>query len=1160
MVVKKISLLILTLFLFSCSERTQEVGTTNVKILEGFSAETQGGAYLWGVNNSTGDKIGRVLTSFNLSLDLPNGDWEFAAMTWNSGSSTFEGITRCFLSPPISLNGGEVDLSLDLSSANCGNTRIHPDSFSSAIDNIYSCKDLSLVTAHGDFAACERDNQDPTKEKGLSNAFSFVMQDFDQFGGGINFLGTALESDCLLVQTAAAAGLANAADMSTMNLPWGDGSFPFLIKIRSYYGPNDTTLAGNEPSNCDNSDDRGFSDFVVEDGLSSSGTSTESYFSGNLRIFVQTNGDDICQGARLTTGSGFNRFAAGNGTLGSPYVICSPDQWNNITANIAGDWGTGQNYQDKDFELMNDLDFNYGTFRAIGNPASEATVFTGSIIGNNHKMRKILYLDDGSTSNGSNMAAIIRHASLTANDIVIKDIHLSEALIDCGNSAANCSAIGSVIGMVTTGANNLILENITIDDFLINGRISVGGLIGDSSKTHIKNSHVSAVLNGSDTVGGLVGKVSTTGSGIEKSSYQGEITTFGTGVTKAGGLVGHINATPFNISESKSEGYITGDGALGGLIGQIDAGASTVSHCYSTMSIYSRSVGGASVGGLIGDLTAGNTLTKSFHTIGSVFAATASPGSAGGAIGLNAGTCGTDVFYTTDAYNPGDTHGGINDICIVSPITPAAIRTLLTFTGASWANPADINTSDTSSPKFIIEDGADYPRLAWELERPCAGGFAGSDSGIGSGSASDPRLVCTPTQFSAMSSAVDYYKLGGHIDFAGSSPAQNILSTLDFNLDGDFKFLTNIELVPLATGISTQAIIGTIASGASLSNLKISGVRSRDTGRSADQDGLNMSLLADGNYGSISKIRTYNSKVHARSGSATSTVGLSFSGFVRQNFSTGSIDKVISNTNIYSEFSLTGGATASSTVNVAGVVLENEGTIKGVEHRGVVQVGDGATAAYNAVAGGRYSAFVHNNIGTIEQSNSRGHVYINNSASVGSSFASGFVYENGVSGTGTIIDSYSTTSINMNNMTGTVAGFINTNGASGTLTRTYYGKPGDALVLAGGTPTTNNTFINANSGTIDESFCLETATSLGAPGPGLTLSAGSACPLDSDVTLTYSGGSLDISDTTPDTFPTYTSWEIDQTNFVNSSETWVFESTTEPPDLAIFRIVQELYE
>jgi hypothetical protein len=197
---------------------------------------------------------------------------------------------------------------------------------------------------------------------------------------------------------------------------------------------------------------------------------------------------------------------------------------------------------------------------------------------------------------------------------------------------------------------------------------AVGSLVGAGGATgcYVEGGSVS----GNEYVGGLFGGGSpsncTSSASVSGIEYVGGLSGTGspsncystgsvTGVSSVGGLVGRGGA-----SNSYSRGSVSGYWYVGGLVGSLSGGAE-ISKCYSAGNVS----GISDVGGLVGYKEAGVI---------------------------------TDSFWDTETSGQEDSAGGIG-------LTTELMQSALVFTAAGW---------DFTTPVWWIDEGVDYPRLAWE--------------------------------------------------------------------------------------------------------------------------------------------------------------------------------------------------------------------------------------------------------------------------------------------------------------------------------------------------------------------------------------------------------------------------------------------------------------
>lgn len=254
-----------------------------------------------------------------------------------------------------------------------------------------------------------------------------------------------------------------------------------------------------------------------------------------------------------------------------------------------------------------------------------------------------------------------------------------------------------------------LIENVRIRGGAVSGGNRVSLLAGESWGM-IRNCHVEGAVTATDSyVGGLIGF---SGGCLEDCSSSGQVT----GREAVGGLVGRIGLGKANVIDScRSSCTVTGQKAVGGLAG---AAAGRIRDSYATGDVK----GVTNVGGLIGDSAA---RVRACYATGNV----EGEKHVGGLVGLN---CGTVVAsYSTGKVVGLEAFGGAigsQNVLLVSDMragdgllcfwdqqasgvavsdgglgkTTAQLRQAATFKG--WG----------LDDVWVLDEGQDYPRLAWQ--------------------------------------------------------------------------------------------------------------------------------------------------------------------------------------------------------------------------------------------------------------------------------------------------------------------------------------------------------------------------------------------------------------------------------------------------------------
>lgn len=359
-------------------------------------------------------------------------------------------------------------------------------------------------------------------------------------------------------------------------------------------------------------------------------------------------------------------------------------------------------------------------------------------------------------------------------------------------SVVNCHAQGEVFGS-NQYVGGLLGSNHagTISDSYclgkVRGVLEVGGLIGFHDGTIVR-CWTSNEVTGDTQVGGLVGSHN---EGAIAACY-----TTGTviGKTTVGGLVGCNWRT---INQCYSTAQVTGVTMAGGLVGQ---NWRIIQYCYSTGQV----TGEATPGGLVGENS--GTITQCYAA-GPVYA----DQPAGGLVGTENQQGRVELsFWDTQASGQATSAAGTGK-------TTVQMQTASTF--AAWA-PSNI---------WTMEEGRDYPRLAWQktpgglLSLPTYGG--------GSGTESDPYVISAPEHLVALSVSPSqwnkHFKLSGSIDLTAWPEAMEPIGNETTYFSGTFDGSGHSILGYSCTSTTGRYIglFGHVEHDAKISNLRLIGPR-----------------------------------------------------------------------------------------------------------------------------------------------------------------------------------------------------------------------------------------------------------------------------------------------------------------------------------------------
>jgi len=389
------------------------------------------------------------------------------------------------------------------------------------------------------------------------------------------------------------------------------------------------------------------------------------------------------------------QYGGGSGTPDDPYLIYTPEQMNAIGAD-PNDW-------DKHFQLMADLDLSGYTadqFNMIGNAFQDGRggtrleqAFTGIFDGNRHTLSNFACGSEDESYIGlfryiSDPNAEIRSLGLIAPQVDAQDGH----------------SVGSLVGYLEMGT----VVDCYAQEGLVSGEYCVGGLVGTVASgmcgeacASVKDCYFTGRVLGGSEVGGLAGE----SNGLVRNCYANGMVT---GEDRVGGLVG----SGYCLKGCYADGIVTGNDYVGGLAG--DGG--TITDCYAQTVVS----GNRHVGGLAGQANS----VVNCYAIGTVLA----NWDAGGLLGDADSDDVVASFWDVQASRQQTSADGEGK-------TTAQMQTVLTF--RAWGE-------GDSAGVWTIDEGNDYPRLAWE-QRPglVIEALEFVDLLRGAGTADDPYLIYT---------------------------------------------------------------------------------------------------------------------------------------------------------------------------------------------------------------------------------------------------------------------------------------------------------------------------------------------------------------------------------------------------------------------------------
>ncbi len=618
---KKLSLFLMIFILAACGGKGTKVTKANLVILGGIASGIPGmtgGTKLYGYNNTTGETLNLTFTGQG-ALEVNNGEWDFAAITWdgttvNGTGQVLEGNTLCGTSNTMGLFGGEVAINLTLSNAGCNDEFFGEPETKEAngVPKIFrplKCVDKKQVQY-----------DDATCTPSVAESFQVQLPDGPFGGPGLTTRCIDADSPTGVTEMVDANG-----ELRIPIISWFDNSFP--IRVRLF------------------------------DGAGCSGTSQD------LEIINAYAGQSQPYAAKLQSGTlqgdgnpndvriDNDPCLHGEGNAPAPYLsggdylICNEDQF-------AGPSGIESNLS-ADYHLRNDLDFT------IASPFSESLVsgtFTGQLRGNGHTISNVTIVggygqplgifssivgDSASTEvENLNLLNISIDATDTGGvgalagniypDTLITRVQAENIDIDLTRTAGSYQGVGGLIGIGNTATSPTAIQvfaikltnvSITVDDQYSN----IGGIIGqmdDSNYLRIANINDIRIQSKSFTdtgvrVGGAVGYAFDNDSElygvvVENLSIGDSTTDFSDNFDKVGGLVGE--ARTVRVVDSKVSGEIYSAGSqVGGVVGLAvtDGAGSLFDGNVSVVDIYQYS--GTNIGGFAGEINNITATTFDFN-------------------------------------------------------------------------------------------------------------------------------------------------------------------------------------------------------------------------------------------------------------------------------------------------------------------------------------------------------------------------------------------------------------------------------------------------------------------------------------------------------------------------------------------------------------------
>jgi len=326
---------------------------------------------------------------------------------------------------------------------------------------------------------------------------------------------------------------------------------------------------------------------------------------------------------------------------------------------------------------------------------AEDTSWVGSLVGK---------LEDGTVTNCHSDMLSIMSISGSAGGLVGRN---DEGLVEHCSSSGTVTgrSIGGLIGVgfyaqTKDSVSSCIVSNIS------NYLHRSGGLMGSATGGEVRRCSASGLVSGDDGwKGGLIGKCSN--AYVSKCFATGNVVTNASYVV-IGGLVGsNLNGI---IEECYATGNVLGPlvpGESGGLVGRNHSydnePVSVIRRCYATGNVQ----GGYDAGGLAGTNRNNSIIDKCYSTgtpLDAIYRAY-------GLVGLSDyGGQVYDSFWDVETSETYLSAGGIG-------LPTAQMQMESTFTAVGWDFVGE--TTNGIQDIWLIDEGHDYPRLAWPIAIVC---------------------------------------------------------------------------------------------------------------------------------------------------------------------------------------------------------------------------------------------------------------------------------------------------------------------------------------------------------------------------------------------------------------------------------------------------------
>ncbi|MFP5490869.1 MAG: hypothetical protein ACLGG0_05175 [Bacteriovoracia bacterium] len=761
-----IFLVLLSLLFVSCAQKSSQV---SLKLSSSFAfggaslaSYSEGGLMVWGMSGD-GKSFGKVLNDTDsLTLDLPNGDWKFYAMAWDTSTSipmsTATGAARCAQSLPIKLDGAPQAPALVMTVTNCNDVMFKgtlSGSIASTMLRLRACESVDGILADSD--ACTNDRTDINRKSDKAPVMSARIRLAD-YGNGVGVAPGEGLSRCIQM-TNGVSGQWMTPGPGTLFIPSGDptrpAAVPFRVEVEFFY--NSVSCTDANPSK-----------IVLPNSFVSTTPGKKHFFSGTSEYVLSIAVPDsmVCGNGRATA----TPFAGGDGTDNFPFLICSAPQLFSIHDGVAGRYGSSyrlsadinlSNYRkgiasdtimpavSECWEMGQSWQPIGTTFTAAPSCSPSTVEFTKSFDGNKHRISGMNMRMESSSDVG-----FIASWNPTIALDEIRELNFFKP------SVSAFSRVGTVIGQKPAASTTQnYLRDIEIYDAEVEARsqtlAQVGGVVGYGNRLSLENvkSLRSRVYTEGTRSGGIFGEIldaqkikNVHSRSIVKYRYSGAMTDYMGGV---GGQFSSNTMATNGFQAVSHEGAVVSSGSfVGGLIGSLGTvTGSSITHFYVVGGVTSTNTGNTDIGGVFGASTY-NGYVDAGYFLGHISHQCTTTCNVGRVVGGQGGTntTGSLVVVTNDLIAAAGTGDGS---LTITPVT-------YTTTGNLF-DAAYLPGSFATAP--YVHVAGDLPRFVTE-QHPCSATgdaltnnratVANQISG-GRGTATRPITICHKDQFMGMS-------------------------------------------------------------------------------------------------------------------------------------------------------------------------------------------------------------------------------------------------------------------------------------------------------------------------------------------------------------------------------------------------------------------------